>query len=73
MRVKVEDIIEENNLIAVRATFNATHKDTFLGIAATNKNISWEAMEFFRLKKGIITESWGSWPLYEMVDLLTSE
>ncbi len=27
--------------------------------------------EYCRMKDGIITESWGSWPLYDMVDLLS--
>ena len=73
MTVKIEDIVEENDLIAIRLTFNATHKDTFLGIEATSKNITWEAMEFFRLKDGKITESWGSWPVHDMVEMLTSK
>ncbi len=60
LTVKIEDLVEEGDLIAIRLTFNATHKGTFLGIEATNKNITWEAMEFFRIKNGIITESWGS-------------
>ncbi|WP_297691261.1 ester cyclase [uncultured Eudoraea sp.] len=72
LTVKIEDIIAENDLIAVRLTFNATHKDVFLGIEATNKNITWEAMEFFRLKDGKITETWGNWPLHDMVDLLSN-
>ncbi len=73
LTVKIEDLVEEGDLIAVRLTFNATHKATFLGIEATNKNISWEAMEFFRIKNGMITESWGSWPLYDMTNMLTSK
>ncbi|PWJ44214.1 ester cyclase [Sediminitomix flava] len=73
LKVKVEDVIVEGDLIAVRLTWNATHKDTFLGIEATNKNITWEAMEFFRLKDGKITETWGSWPLYDMIQLLSDK
>ncbi len=42
--MKIEDIVEEDAPIAVRITFNGTHKDTFLGIEATDKNITWEAM-----------------------------
>lgn len=53
LSVKIEDLVEEDDLIAIRLTFNATHKGTFLGIEATNKNITWEAMEFFRIKDGM--------------------
>lgn len=57
LTVKIEDVVEEEDLIAVLVTFNATQKDTFLGIEATDKNITWEAMEFFRLKDRKITET----------------
>jgi len=73
LTVVVEDMVAENDLIAIRLTFNGTHSDTFLGIEKTEKNTTWEAMEFFRIKDGVITESWGSWPLYDMLNLLSEE
>lgn len=73
LSIKIEDIIAENDLVAVRLTFNATHKDVFLGIKATDKNITWEAMEFFRIKDGKVTLTWGSWPLHDMVTLLSED
>ncbi len=57
LHVKIEDIVEDDDLLAVRVIFDATHKDTFMGIEAADKNIRWEAMEFLRLKDGIITET----------------
>lgn len=73
LTVKIEDIVEEEDLIAAWITFNDTHKDTFLGMEGTDKNITWEAKEFFRLKDGIITERWRRSALHDMIDLLTSE
>ncbi len=70
LHVKVEDIIEENNLIAIRLTFTGTHKGTYINAVASNKLITFEAMEFFKIKNGLITESWGSWPNYDILELL---
>lgn len=62
MNVKIVDLIEEEEKVAGRFIFRATHKNEFLGIKATNKVIEWEAIEIFKIKKGKIIESWGYWP-----------
>jgi predicted ester cyclase len=66
IHVNIEDAIEENNTVAIRAKFIATHEGTFMGIEATNKSITWEALETFRLENNIIVESWGYWPDLDM-------
>ena len=70
--VKIEDLIEENNLIAIRLTFTGTHKETYINSVASNKFITFEAMEFFKIENGLITESWGSWPNYDILELLNT-
>ena len=67
LSVRIEHIIEENDLIAVNLTFSGTHKGTYLNISPTNKLINWEAMEFFRIKNNLIIESWGSWPNHDIL------
>ncbi len=71
--VKIEDIIEENNLIAIRLTFTGTHKGTYINSVASGKFITFEAMEFFKIDNGLITESWGSWPNYDILELLNTK
>ncbi len=68
--VIVEDVIEENDLVATRLTFTATQKGEFAGIAPTNKTITFEAMEFFKVEDGRIVQSWGAWPLHDMINKL---
>ena len=70
LKVIVEDIIEENDLVAVRLIFSGTHSKTYIDTPASNEFIKWEAMEFFKVENGIITESWGSWPNYDIINLI---
>ena len=67
LKVIVEDIIEEKGLVSIRLTFSGTHSKTYIDAPASNKFIQWEAMEFFKIENGIITESWGSWPNYDIL------
>lgn len=62
MRVAILDLIEENNKVACRLSFTATHTKEYMGIAPTGKQISWEAIEIFKIQDGKISESWGYWP-----------
>ncbi len=70
LSVSIEDVIEDGDLIAVRAIFSGTHTLTYIDAPPTNKHIEWEAMEFFRMKDNIIVESWGSWPNYDILVML---
>lgn len=62
MEVEILDLIEEDNKVAVRARFTATHSAEAYGIPATGKRITFEALEIFRMENGLIAESWGYWP-----------
>ena len=67
LKVEINEVIARGSLAAARVTFTGTHQAEFFGIPATGKTISFEAMEFFRAADGVITESWGSWPIYGML------
>ena len=62
MEVEILDLIEENDKVTVRVRFTATHSGEAYGVRATGKRITFEALEIFRLKDGLIVESWGYWP-----------
>ncbi len=70
LHVEIKDIIAEDDLVSIRLGFSGTHKGEYINIEPTNKFIEWEAMEFFKLKDGVITESWGSWPNYDILLML---
>ena len=70
LHVEINEILSKDGMVAVRLTFTATHKGEFFGIPASDKTIAFEAMEFFKIVNGRITESWGSWPIYDMLEML---
>ena len=70
MEVALLDLIEEDNKVAVRARFTATHSAEAYGIPATGKRICFEALEIFRMENGKIAESWGYWPDLQIRQML---
>ena len=62
MQVCIQDMVEEDNKVAVRVLFTAIHNGEIFDIAPTGKKISFEALETFRIHNGLIVESWGYWP-----------
>jgi predicted ester cyclase len=54
----IESVVAESDLVALRTTVTGTHKDLFLGFAATNKKIVFKEMFFFRVLNRKIVEGW---------------
>ncbi|MFQ5933194.1 MAG: ester cyclase [Dehalococcoidia bacterium] len=59
IRVTVEDMVAEGNTVASRLTFRGTHKGEFMGVAPTNKQISFSVADFLRISGGKVVERWG--------------
>lgn len=62
LTVKLLAVFGEGDLVAARVLFQGIHTGTCMGIPATGKHISFEALEHFRVEQGKIAESWGYWP-----------
>ncbi|MGN1421028.1 MAG: GNAT family N-acetyltransferase [Eubacterium sp.] len=73
LTVKVLDVFAEGGMVATRVLYDGIHTGTCMGIPATGKHITFEALENFRVEKGKITESWGYWPDKEIEQKLKSE
>lgn len=58
--LKVESIVAEGDLVAVRYTERGTSKVPFRGFPATGKSYEVVAMEFFEMKDGRIHRRWGA-------------
>lgn len=56
---KIEDLVAEDERIAVRFTMRGTHKAPFFGVPPTEKSINVQAMNFYRLLDGQILEEYG--------------
>ena len=70
MQISIEDIFSENGMVATRVRYKAFHFGECMGIAATGRNILFEALENFKVADGKIVESWGYWPDKEIEVLL---
>ncbi|WP_227356002.1 ester cyclase [Haladaptatus salinisoli] len=54
----VEDIVAEENTVAVYITSRGTHKGEFWGIEPTGEEIEVQQMFFAQIEDGMITERW---------------
>lgn len=72
LTVKVLNVFAEGGMVATRVLYDGIHSGTCMGIPATGKHITFEALENFKVEKGKITESWGYWPDKEIEQKLQS-
>ena len=70
LSIKMLDIFAENDLVATRVLYDGVHSGECMGIPATGKRISFEALENFKVVNGKIVESWGYWPDKEIEEKL---
>lgn len=61
VRLKIEEMIAEGDLVAVRWTSNATHLGEYQGIAPTGKQFSVSGISITRYVDGKITDEWVNW------------
>jgi predicted ester cyclase len=53
-----EDMVAEDDKVAVRATFKGVHKGDLMGITPTGKEAAISLMLFYRIANGKIVEHW---------------
>ncbi len=54
----IEIMLEENEIVAVRAVYNGTHKGKLFEYEATNNRIKYNGASFFRFKDNKISDIW---------------
>ena len=59
LQVTIEDLIADDDLVAVRGTWRGTHQGTFQGVPAIGRRIQFTGMAFWRIAGGQIREHWG--------------
>jgi len=55
----IEDMVTENEKVAVRFIMRGTHKGAFFGVPTTGKTLTVQAMNFYRLAGDQIIEEYG--------------
>ncbi len=60
LRFTVEQIIVNGDQVMTRTTMQGTHKNSFLGIDPTNKQVAVSGFDIFRIADGVVAERWGT-------------
>lgn len=55
----IEDMVAEGDKVVIRSTISGTHKGEFMGITSTGKQVTWTAIEIWRIEGGKVVEIWG--------------
>lgn len=59
LRIEVDGMVAEDDMVATRLTVRCTHTGSYLGIAPTGKKVSCALMGQLRIRDGRIVEHWG--------------
>ncbi len=60
LNISVEQLVADEDNVALAYTITGTHKGDFLGIPATGRQIKARGMQIARFENGQIVERWGS-------------
>jgi len=66
----VEDLLIDGDRFASRTTVTGTHTGDLMGMPATGKRISVEAVDIGRIENGQAKERWGGLNMYSMLSQL---
>lgn len=58
-KTEIKAITAEGNLVSAYITFSGTNSGSFMDMPATNKMISMDGADVFRIENGKVTEHWG--------------
>jgi steroid delta-isomerase-like uncharacterized protein len=70
MRVKVNQIVAEGDLVSVYWTASGTNTAAGWGIPATGKSVTAHGMTLFRFERGLIQEEWSVFNMYSIMKQL---
>ena len=60
LRFTVEQMIVNGDQVVTRTTMRGTHKNSFLGIDPTNKQVTVSGFDIYRIADGVVAERWGT-------------
>lgn len=70
LKMTVEDTIEGADAVVVRMRISATHVGEFLGIPATGRRVSWDAVAIVKVRDGRVVENYtmlNLWGIYQQL------
>jgi predicted ester cyclase len=76
LHMTVEDIVEGQSAVVVREQIEATHVGEFLGIPATGRRVTWEAVTMVKVKDDRVVENYtllNLWGIYRQLTAAVAE
>ena len=70
LHVTIEDLITDGDRFASRTTVTGTHAGDLMGMPATGRHISVEAVDIGRIENGQAKERWGGLNMYSLLTQL---
>src|SRR4051812_47502889 len=58
LKVVMHDILVDQDKVACRLEYTATHQGTFLGIPATGRPVNFQSIDIWRVEDGLLAEHW---------------
>lgn len=60
LNISVEQLVTDDDNVAIAYTMTGTHQGDFLGVPATGRQIKARGVQIARFENGLIVERWGS-------------
>ncbi len=70
IQLSLDGILAEDDKVTIFIRLNGTHRDTFMGVPATGKEITIGAIDILRLADGKVVEHWGVMDTYGLLQQL---
>jgi steroid delta-isomerase-like uncharacterized protein len=70
LHVSIDDLLTDGDRFASRTTVTGTHTGDLMGLPATGKHISVEAVDIGRIENGQAKERWGGLNMYSLLTQL---
>lgn len=68
--MKIEDVVAENDLVAVRWSGSGRHTGELFGVAATDRVVETSGIDMLRIVDGKIVEGWINWDALSFLESL---
>lgn len=65
-KFELKQIVSEGNMVWVHGTYSGTQEGDWLGIPATGKAYSFDAVDIFRVEDGKLAEHWDVLDIYAL-------
>lgn len=73
LELTVEDQMVEGDRVVARVRCRGTHRGDFLGVPATGKRVSYEAIDIVRIVDGRVIEHWGVTDTFGLLQQLQTD